>query len=56
MVEDSPAGVTAAVAAGMRAIGFIGGSHCRADHADRLLAAGADTIIDRLSAVTALAR
>ena len=27
VVEDSPAGVTAAVAAGMTAIGFVGGSH-----------------------------
>ncbi|MEO1502420.1 MAG: HAD family phosphatase [Pseudomonadota bacterium] len=46
VVEDSVAGVTAAKAAGMRAIGFTGGSHCLPDHADKLIAAGADTVID----------
>ncbi|BBK40548.1 haloacid dehalogenase [Allostella vacuolata] len=56
VVEDSTAGVTAAVAAGMRAVGFVGGSHCGPAHADRLRAAGAERIIDRLSAVTALVR
>ncbi len=45
VVEDSVAGVTAAVAAGMRVIGFTGGSHCRPDHADRLRQAGAVEII-----------
>ena len=56
VVEDSAAGVTAAVAAGMRAVGFVGGSHCGPAHADRLRAAGAERVIDRLSAVTALVR
>lgn len=41
VVEDSVPGVTAAVAAGMRVLGFNGGSHCRDGHADRLRAAGA---------------
>jgi HAD superfamily hydrolase (TIGR01509 family) len=41
VVEDSIPGVQAAVAAGMRAVGFTGGAHCRPDHADRLRAAGA---------------
>ena len=34
VIEDSVAGVQAAVAAGMRVIGFTGGSHCRAGHAE----------------------
>jgi len=45
VVEDSPAGVTAAVKAGMRAIGFVGGSHSSSDLSQQLLAAGARTII-----------
>jgi HAD superfamily hydrolase (TIGR01509 family) len=44
VVEDSVAGVQAGVAAGMRVIGFAGGSHCRDGHAARLAAAGAATI------------
>lgn len=55
VVEDSPAGITAAVAAGMRAVGFVGGGHCGPAHAERLHAAGAECIVDRLSAVTAIA-
>jgi HAD superfamily hydrolase (TIGR01509 family) len=49
VVEDSVPGVTAAVAADMRVIGFAGGSHCRTGHASRLYAAGADCVIDRMS-------
>ena len=41
VVEDSVAGVQAAVAAGMRAIGFTGGTHCRPGHSERLRSAGA---------------
>ena len=41
VVEDSVAGVQAAVAAGMRVVGFTGGSHCGVEHAARLRAAGA---------------
>ncbi|MBJ3774445.1 HAD family hydrolase [Acuticoccus mangrovi] len=41
VVEDSVAGVTAGVAAGMTVIGFAGASHCGPHHADRLTAAGA---------------
>lgn len=40
VVEDSIAGVRAALAARMPVVGFCGGSHCRPDHADRLSAAG----------------
>jgi HAD superfamily hydrolase (TIGR01509 family) len=49
VVEDSVAGVTAAKAAGMRSIGFIGGSHCRSGHAAKLVHAGAEMVIDDLS-------
>ncbi len=41
VVEDSLAGVSAARAAGMRCLGFTGGGHVRAGHAQRLLDAGA---------------
>lgn len=48
VVEDSVAGVTGAVAAGMRVIGFVGGGHCRPGHGERLRAAGAATVCDRM--------
>ena len=45
VIEDSVAGIEAARAAGMDAIGFTGGSHARGkDYAARLLAAGASRI------------
>lgn len=44
VIEDSRAGVQAAGAAGMRVLGFTGGGHCRADHADKLRQAGAHDI------------
>ena len=43
-IEDSAPGVAAAKAAGMATFGFTGGSHCRAGHEARLVAAGADLI------------
>jgi len=46
VVEDSRAGVSAGRAAGMRVLGFCGGSHCGPDHVERLRAAGADVIFD----------
>ena len=45
VVEDSIAGVTAGVAAGMTVIGFTGGSHCGAGHAARLRQAGAAAVV-----------
>ena len=45
VVEDSPAGITAACAAGITAIGFCGGGHCRPGHDDRLRACGATQIV-----------
>ena len=44
VVEDSIAGIRAARAARMTAIGFCGGSHCGRDHGKRLLEAGADQV------------
>ena len=41
VVEDSPYGVQAAVAAGMRPLGFLGGGHTNRAWGERLLAAGA---------------
>ena len=41
VVEDSVAGVRAAVAAGMTTFGFCGGGHCGSGHAQRLEDAGA---------------
>jgi HAD superfamily hydrolase (TIGR01509 family) len=48
VIEDSVLGVTAAVAAGMRVIGFTGASHCRPGHADRLITAGASTTFQHM--------
>jgi len=48
VVEDSTHGVHAARAAGMRVIGFTGGSHTYPTHADRLTDAGAETVISRM--------
>ena len=46
VVEDSAPGIAAAVAAGMRAIGFTGGGHCRPGDDSRLAAQGAALVID----------
>jgi HAD superfamily hydrolase (TIGR01509 family) len=46
VIEDSVAGVTAALAAGMTVLGFHGGSHCRPGHAETLRAAGAVLTFD----------
>ncbi|HLN07656.1 MAG TPA: HAD family hydrolase [Stellaceae bacterium] len=48
VVEDSLPGVTAAVAAGMTAIGFVGGGHCSPGRADQLRSGGAVVVIDRM--------
>ncbi len=58
VVEDLPAGVSAATAAGMTAIGFVGGSHAGGELGGQLIKAGARTIVADLrhlkSAVVAL--
>ena len=46
VIEDSVAGVTGALAAGMTVFGYHGGSHCRSDTADTLRAAGAAITFD----------
>lgn len=47
VIEDSVHGITGARAAGMRVIGFTGGSHSYPGHADALTEAGAETVIRR---------
>jgi len=44
IIEDSPVGATGAVASGGHVIGFVGGTHCAPDHADRLRAIGVQDI------------
>lgn len=51
VVEDSAAGVTAAVAAGMTAIGFVGGSHAEPNLAGTLTGAGAATVVADMRAL-----
>jgi HAD superfamily hydrolase (TIGR01509 family) len=45
VVEDSPHGVSAARAADMAVVGFVGGGHARPSLTARLAAAGADTVV-----------
>ena len=47
VIEDSPYGVEGAVAAGMRAIGFTAAGHHLPGAAERLVAAGADLVVNR---------
>jgi HAD superfamily hydrolase (TIGR01509 family) len=46
VIEDSAAGITGALAAGMTVLGFHGGSHCRPGYGDTLGAAGAVITFD----------
>ncbi len=58
VLEDAIAGVTGAGRAGMRVIGFVGGSHlegARSLHAERLRAAGAASVLTGLSGFEAAA-
>src|SRR5580704_7492094 len=48
IIEDSPAGIDAALAAGMTAIGFAGGSHCGPEHGVRLQRHGAALVMDHI--------
>jgi HAD superfamily hydrolase (TIGR01509 family) len=48
VVEDSLSGVTAARAAGMPVVGFVGGSHCRPGHAAAMHAAGCVAVFARM--------
>jgi HAD superfamily hydrolase (TIGR01509 family) len=51
VIEDSIPGVVAAVAAGMRCIGFAGGGHCDPEHAEKLLKAGALSLLTEMRAL-----
>ena len=51
VVEDSPVGVAAGVAAGMTVIGFVGGSHAGFRLADHLRKAGARMVINDMRAL-----
>ncbi|HEV7254873.1 MAG TPA: HAD-IA family hydrolase [Mesorhizobium sp.] len=51
-VEASAAGIAAAKATGMRAVGFSGASHAFPGLADRLTDAGAETVLRRLADLT----
>lgn len=54
VIEDSAAGVRAAIAAGMRVFGFTGGRHCDAGHRQKLLDAGAEQVIGSFDELEAL--
>jgi beta-phosphoglucomutase-like phosphatase (HAD superfamily) len=54
IVEDSPVGVTGAVASGGFVIGLTAGSHCLDGHAERLRERGAHAIADTFEEVAAL--
>ncbi|UZK65212.1 HAD family hydrolase [Sphingomonas sp. M1-B02] len=51
ILEDSPVGVTGAVASGAHVIGLCAGSHCDIGHADRLRALGVTEIAHDFDAV-----
>jgi HAD superfamily hydrolase (TIGR01509 family) len=51
VIEDSPNGVRAGIAAGMCTVGLCAASHIRAGHAERLRDAGAVEVFDRWSDV-----
>lgn len=54
VLEDSVTGVTAATAAGMTVLGFIGGGHIAAGQEARLKAAGASQVFSDMAALPAL--
>jgi HAD superfamily hydrolase (TIGR01509 family) len=49
VVEDAVAGIRAARAAGMRVLGFAGAGHAGPGYAEKLAAAGADTVFTRMA-------
>lgn len=54
IIEDSPVGATGAVASGGHVIGFVGGSHCAPDHAERLRAKGVQDLADSFDEIALL--
>jgi HAD superfamily hydrolase (TIGR01509 family) len=51
VIEDSLSGVTAALAARMPVVGFVGGSHIRPGHADAMREAGCIQVFERMNEV-----
>lgn len=56
VIEDSPSGVAAAKAAGMRVIGFCGASHLGPGHEELLLSRGAERCVQGFSELAAFFR
>jgi HAD superfamily hydrolase (TIGR01509 family) len=54
VIEDTPTGVRAGVAAGMTVVGLCAGGHIRDGHSERLQAAGAHRVVTRFSDVAEL--
>ncbi|NIF67536.1 HAD-IA family hydrolase, partial [Burkholderia sp. Cy-647] len=54
VVEDSATGITAAAAAGMTVIGFVGGGHASPSQVDALRAIGARHVFDRMDLLPGL--
>jgi HAD superfamily hydrolase (TIGR01509 family) len=54
IIDDNIAGIVAATAAGMPAIGFVGASHNAPDQAERLIAAGAQSVCRSMGEVARL--
>jgi HAD superfamily hydrolase (TIGR01509 family) len=55
VIEDTTTGIAAARAAGMRVLGFAGGTHAKGNgYADRLAAAGAERVVRHLREVADL--
>ena len=52
VVEDSPAGVIAALKAGMRVVGFTAGSHITSKHIEMLKQAGATNTVNDVEELT----
>jgi len=56
VIEDSLAGIAGARAAGMKVLGFYGGCHCGAGHAETLRRAGADLTFSDMHQLPELVR
>lgn len=54
VIEDTPTGVRAGVAAGMTVVGLCAGGHIRDGHAEQLLGAGAHHVVRDYAAIEAL--